>query len=237
MKVPNFKRRSQSDNDSPPDPPKPKMKSRQFAGYETSLGNAWKLPAAGSRRNCAGKDSLAESAQFALQDEEFEDMIHIYAAAAISDNQNHEDGIDDPKSFKAATESLIAEKWDKAMKEQLHAIGQHQVFRDFVELPEGRKALPRHWAYKIKGDGAGNVQRFKARLVCGGNHQIEDIDYQAMYAPTARLGHDRLVLTIAAQYHLDIHQMDVCTAFLGVDLEEEIYMHPLQGYFRLVPGS
>jgi len=28
--------------------------------------------------------------------------------------------------------------------------------------------------------------------------------------------------------------MDVCTAFLGVDLEEEIYMHPPQGYFGLV---
>jgi hypothetical protein len=28
--------------------------------------------------------------------------------------------------------------------------------------------------------------------------------------------------------------MDVCTAFLGVDLEEEINMHPPQGYFRLL---
>ena len=103
-----------------------------------------------------------------------------------------------------------------------------------MELPEGRKALPSHWGYKIKRDGAGNVQRFKARLVCGGNHQIEGIHYQATSAPTARLGHVRLALAIAAQYDLEIHQMDVCTAFLGVDLEEEIYMHPPQGYFHLV---
>ena len=47
----------------------------------------------------------------ALEDEEFEDMIPIYAAAAISDN--NEDGIDDPKSSKAATESQLAEKWDQ----------------------------------------------------------------------------------------------------------------------------
>jgi len=155
---------------------------------------------------------LAESAQLALENEQFEDMIPIYAAAVISDD--HEDGIDDPKSYKAATESLLAEKWDMAMTEQLDAIGQHQVFGDFVELPEGRKALPSHWVYKIKRDGAGNVQRYKARLVCGGNHQIEGIDYQATYAPTARLGHVWLALVIAAQYDPPIHQMDVCTAFL-----------------------
>jgi hypothetical protein len=136
-------------------------------------------------------------------------MIPIYSAAAISDD--HEDGIDDLKSYKAATVSPLVEKWDTAMKPELDAIGQHKVFGDFVELPEGRKALPSDWVYKIKRDGAGNVQRYKARLVCGG------IDYQAKYAPTARLGHNRLALAIAAKHDLEIHQMDVCTVFLGVD--------------------
>jgi hypothetical protein len=121
-----------------------------------------------------------------------------------------------------------------AMKEELYAIGQHPVFEDFVELAEGRKALPSHWVYKIKRDGAGNVKRFEARLVCGRNHQIKDIDYQATYAPTASLGHVRVALAIAAKYDLEIQQMDVCTAFLGVDLEEEIWMHQPQGYFRLL---
>jgi hypothetical protein len=50
---------------------------------------------------------LAESVQFDLEDEEFEDMIPIYVAAAISDY--HEYDIDDPKSSKAATESPVAE--------------------------------------------------------------------------------------------------------------------------------
>jgi hypothetical protein len=78
------------------------------------------------------------------------------------------------------------------------------------------------------------MQRFKASLVCGGNHQIEGIDYQATYALTAHLGHLRLEITIGAKYDLEIHHMDVCTAFLGVHLEEEIYMHPPQGYFSLL---
>jgi hypothetical protein len=143
-------------------------------------------------------------------------MIPIYAAAAISDV--HEDAIH-PKSYKAATESLLADKWDAAMKAEFDAIGQHQVFEDFVEFPKGRKALPSHWVYKIKRDGVGNVQRLKARLGCGGNHQIEGVDYQATYAPTARMGHIRLAIAIAAKSNLEIHQMDGRTAVLGVDLE------------------
>jgi len=194
------------DDDQPPEPPNPKTKTtRELAGLETSLEDAWKPPAEGSRRKYCVKDTLAESAQLALEDEQFENIIPIHAAAAISDNHNHEDGIDDPKSYKEATDSLLAKIWDTAMKEQLHAIGQHQVFGDFVELPEGRKAFRSHWVYKIKRDGAGNVQRFKARLVCGGNHQIEGIDYQATYALTARLGHVMLALGIAPKYDLEIH--------------------------------
>jgi hypothetical protein len=143
---------------------------------------------------------LPEPVQLAPEDEEFEDGIPICAAAAISGD--HDDGIDDLMSYKAATESPLAERWDTAIKEELHAIGQHQIIEDFVELPEGRKALPSHWALKIKHDGAGNVQWFKATLVCGGIHQFEGIDYQATYAPSARVGHVRLALAIAAKYDL-----------------------------------
>jgi hypothetical protein len=103
-----------------------------------------------------------------------------------------------------------------------------------VELPEGRKALPSRQVYKIKHNGAGNAQRFKARRVCGGNHQIEGIDYQATYSPVTRLGHIRLALAIVAKYYLEIAEMDVCMASFGVDLEDEIYMHQPQGYLCLI---
>jgi hypothetical protein len=66
---------------------------------------------------------------------------------------------------------------------------------------------------------------------------IEGIDYQATYARSAPLGHSWLELAIAAKYDLEIQQTHFCTALLGVDLEEEVYMHPPQGYVHLVPGS
>jgi len=131
-------------------------KTRELAAREQPLGDAWKPPAEGSRWNHTGKAALADSAQLALEDETFTDIIPIYAAAAISDD--HEDAIN-PKSYTAATESLPAEKWDTATKEELDVIGQHHVCGDFMELPEGRMALPSHWVYAIKRDGAAHVQR------------------------------------------------------------------------------
>jgi hypothetical protein len=155
----------QLDDNSPPDSPKPKKKSRELAGFEISLGYAWKRLAEGSRWNRSVKDTWGDIAQLAREDEVCEGMIRIYTVAAISDNDDHEDAID-PRFYKAATKSPLAKTWDTAMKEELDAIGQRQVFGDFVQLPEGSKALSSHWVYKIKRNGAGNVQRYKARLVC-----------------------------------------------------------------------
>jgi len=98
-----------------------------------------------------------------------------------------------------------------------------------MELPEVRMPLPSYWVYMIKRNGAGNVKRFKARLVFVGNPQIEGINYQPMDAPTALVGHGRLALPIAANYDLEIAEMDVCPDFLGVEMGEVIYMHLPQG--------
>jgi hypothetical protein len=175
---------------------------------------------------------VAQSAQLPLEDERFQDRIPIYATAAISDD--HENGIDQSKDYKARTKSPLTNKWDIVMKEELDAIGQRQVSVNFLELPERRNALPSHWVYKIKCDGAGNVQQFKARLLSGGNHHIEGIDYQAIYALTVRLSHIRLALAIAAKYDLEIHRMGICMSVMGVDFAEEIYMHPPQESFHLL---
>jgi len=114
-KQPTQRRTEESlDDDSPPDSPKRKKKSQELDGLEVSLGDGWKRPAEGSHRKRTGKNTLAESAHLALEEEEFNDMIPIYTAAEISDD--HEDGIH-PKSHKAATEYPLAEKGDMAMQE------------------------------------------------------------------------------------------------------------------------
>ena len=45
----------------------------------------------------------------------------------------------------------------------------------------------------------------------------------------------RLIIAVAALRNLEIHQMDVKTAFLNGDLEEEIYMNQPEGC--IAPGQ
>ncbi|GAA0183403.1 transmembrane signal receptor [Lithospermum erythrorhizon] len=85
----------------------------------------------------------------------------------------------------------------------------------------------------MKADGT--IDNYKGRLVICGNRQTEGVDYFDTYSPVTRITSIRLVLAIAALRNLDVHQMDVKTAFLNIDLKEEIYMEQPEGF--VVPGK
>ena len=77
--------------------------------------------------------------------------------------------------------------------------------------------------------------KYKARLVVKGYNQREGLDYFDTYSPVTRITSIRMLIAIAAVYKLEIHQMDVKTAFLNGDLEEEIYLEQPEGF--IVPGQ
>ena len=70
----------------------------------------------------------------------------------------------------------------------------------------------------------GTIDKYKARLVVKGFKQKEGLDYLDTYSLVTRITSILMLIAVAAVYDLQIHQMDVKTAFLNGDLEKEIYM-------------
>nr|GEX89082.1 zinc finger, CCHC-type [Tanacetum cinerariifolium] len=80
----------------------------------------------------------------------------------------------------------------------------------------------------------GSIDKYKARLVIQCFRQKERIDLFDTYALVAWISTIRLLLSLAAIHDLVIHQIDVITAFLNGDLDEEIYMKQPEGF--VMPG-
>ena len=70
----------------------------------------------------------------------------------------------------------------------------------------------------------------KARLVCKGYAQVEDIEFQENFAPVARLEAIRMFLAFACYKKFKVYQMDVKYAFLNGELEEEVYVEQPEGF-------
>jgi hypothetical protein len=60
--------------------------------------------------------------------------------------------------------------------------------------------------------------------VAKGFTQREEIDYNETFSPVSSKGSFRIIIALVAYYDLELHQMDVKTAFLNVDLYENVYM-------------
>ena len=102
---------------------------------------------------------------------------------------------------------------------------------DLVPLPKGKKEIGCKWVFVKKEDSSGI--RYKARLVAKGYAQKEGIDYNEIFSPVVKHSSIRILLALVAQFNLELAQLDVKTAFLHGDLEEEIYIAQSVG-FRVV---
>ena len=62
--------------------------------------------------------------------------------------------------------------------------------------------------------------------------QQEGIDYEENFSLVVRFTSIRLIQAMVACLDLELHQMDVKTAFLNGELEEEIYMAQSTGFIK-----
>jgi len=135
-------------------------------------------------------------------------------------------GEDDPEKFE---EAIKEEKWRKAMEAEIKSINDNNTW-ELVDLSDGAKVIGVKWIFKTKFNEKGDIDKFKARLVAKGFHQTHGIDFHEVFAPVARWDTIRLILGLAAQQGWVVQQLDVKSAFLHGDLNEDVYVEQPKGF-------
>ena len=93
-----------------------------------------------------------------------------------------------------------------------------------------RNIVSCNWVYTTKDNNEGNPVRYNARLVARGFTQIEGIDYEETFAPTAKFVTIRNIISLATNLRWLLEQADIDTAFLWSKIREDIFMQEPEGH-------
>ena len=115
------------------------------------------------------------------------------------------------------------------MEDEIKSMNANIVW-DLEIIPKGAKIVGYKWVYKTKLDSQVNIERYKAWLVAKGFMQREGIDYNETFSLVSCKVSFRIIMTLVAHYDWELHQMNVKTAFLNGDLEENVYMAQPKGF-------
>ena len=124
-------------------------------------------------------------------------------------------------------EALEDPDWINAMHEELHNFERNQVWT-LVEKPDNNhNIIGTKWVFRNKQDEDGQVVRNKARLIAQGYTQVKGMYYGETYAPVARLESICILLAYANHHDITLYQMDIKSAFLNGEIEEEVLSNNL----------
>jgi hypothetical protein len=135
----------------------------------------------------------------------------------------------EPRTVEEALSGPNSDQWKQAMDDEYRSLLENDTW-DLVDSTPGIKPIPVKWVFKIKKDAAGKIERYKARLVVKGFMQREGIDFDEVFAPVSKHTSLRTLLAKAAAEDLELQQLDIKTAFLNGELEEQVYMKQPPGY-------
>ena len=136
----------------------------------------------------------------------------------------------EPRSYREAVDpnNPNSPEWIAAINAELDSLQEHGTW-EYVPRPKDKPIVSCKWVWHVKVKSNGSVERFKARLVARGFTQTHGVDYNETFAPVTRLDTLRLLTAMAVQRDWEFRHLNVKTAYLHGDLEEEVYMAVPQG--------
>ena len=157
-------------------------------------------------------EAVGEPARLAAADKEFVHGDEL-ALATLTDPQSVEEALGGPDH----------KEWMSAMQKEIASQAEKNTW-ELTDLPTGKKAIDCKWIFRVKYNTDGSLDKRKARIVARGFSQRPGIDYAQTFSPVIRYESIRILLSIAANENLEVEALDVVTAFLNGEVQEELYM-------------
>ena len=169
-----------------------------------------------------GRDESQQNAEHTELPNLITDIADI--AMPANESEMNQETIIEPKNFNEAwfhSDPTQKDKWREAILKEHRDMDSRQVWRKIKrsDIPKDRRLVKSRWVFKVKRNGV-----FRARLVACGYSQIPGVDYSANYSPVINDITFRMLLLTMMYFGLSGKIVDVETAFLYGDLEEEIFM-------------
>ncbi len=108
---------------------------------------------------------------------------------------------------------------------------------DLVPRSSARNVITGKWVFKIKKDGNGKIDRYKARWVARGFSQRHGVDYSEVFAPVVRHSSIRTLLSIANRHNVDLYGLDISNAFARANVDEDLWVEQPHGYEQTGPNG
>lgn len=145
------------------------------------------------------------------------------------------DLIGEPSNYAEAINSEDSDKWMIVMHREMEPLHKNGTWTLEI-LHKNKKTIYCKWVFKRKEGILGFEEgRHKARLISKGYSQISGVDFTDVFSPVVKHSFIRSLLCIVVMHDFELDQLDVKTAFLHGELEEDIYMQQSERF--VVPGK
>ncbi len=135
-------------------------------------------------------------------------------------------------SVKQAMARDDADVWRAGMNKEVEVHRKMETMTPVLRssLPPGTNLLTTKMDLVAKGDGKGNVDRVKARLVVRGFQQIPGVEFSETFAAAASRDTVRTLIASAAAHRWQLQHIDFEAAYLNAPLAEDVYVLPPDGW-------
>ena len=116
------------------------------------------------------------------------------------------------------------------MQEEIESLYKNETWV-LVKLLARQRIVGCKWIFKIKKGSPGvEKTRYKARLVAKAYSQVPGVDFNDIFSPVVKHSSICVLLALVAMHDLEFEKLDVKSAFLHGELEEDIYMQQPEGF-------